>query len=63
MVIRQITNEKVVSLEDMDKQLVNRQSAIKTVPVENVPEGLTPGTSIQIDQTPNYKSNIDPKVG
>ena len=63
MAVRQITNEKVTSLEDLDRQIVSRQSGIKTIPLENVPPGLQQGETIQIEQKPNYKSNIERNVG
>ncbi len=63
MAVRQIKNETVTSLEDLDKQLVNRQSAVRTVPVENVSPGLQQGDTIEIQQKPEYKSNIEKNVG
>ena len=63
MVVRQIKNETVTSLEDLDRQIVSRQSGIKTVPLENVSAGLQQGETIQVEQTPTYKSNIEKNVG
>ncbi len=63
MVVRQIKNETVTSLEDLDRQIVSRQSGVKTVPLENGPSGMQQGETIEIEQTPTYKSNIEKNVG
>ncbi len=57
MALRQITNDKVTSLEALDKQLLSRQAGVRTVSVENITPGLQQGETIDIQQRPNYKTN------
>jgi hypothetical protein len=64
MAVRQIKNEKVTSLENLDKQLVARQAGVKTVPVENVSDGFQPGETIETQQKPDYKGrNVEKNAG
>jgi hypothetical protein len=63
MVVRQITNQNIVSLEDLDRQIVSRQSGVTTLPIENIPSGLQQGDTIEIEQKPTYVSNIEKNAG
>ncbi len=64
MTVRQIRNETITSLEDLDRQIVSRQAGVRTVEVGNVADGLAQGDVIEIEQRPNYKGkNIDKNFG
>jgi hypothetical protein len=55
MAVRTITNEKVTSLKDLDRQLVSRQAGVRTVEVENVGDGLQQGETIEVTQSRDYQ--------
>jgi len=64
MAVRQIKNEKVTSLEDLDKQIAARQAGVRVVPVENVSNGFQPGETIETQQKPDYKGrNVEKTAG
>ena len=63
MPVKQITNEKITSLEDIDKALLSRQAGVRAVSVENIAPGLQEGESIQIEQARTYKNNNEKNVG
>ena len=63
MAVRQITDEKVVSLAELDRRDAARQAGVKTVDVSNLPDGFQPGETIEITQKPAYKTNVEKNVG
>jgi hypothetical protein len=64
MAVRQIRNEEITSLTDLDRQLVSRQAGVRTVEVGNVADGLQQGETIEINQKPDYQGkNVDKNAG
>lgn len=62
--IKQIKSERVVSLEDLDRQLVNRQSGTKPIPLENLGDGFRAGETVEVTQSRNYQGkNVEKNAG
>jgi hypothetical protein len=62
--IKQITSEKLISTQDLDKRLAARDAAVKTVPIENVGDGFQQGETISITQSRNYQGkNVETPRG
>ncbi len=66
MPVKPIQHESITSFEQLDQELTRRQAGVRTVPndkISNIQGEQLPENTIQIEQKPTYKSNIEKNVG